>query len=174
MGYDSHFSLSFEKKDKSCFTEQEQNNIIEEIKTVCGEEPNEVTNDQGSPQPPSLFLGFYDRHWYDWADDLKKVMLKFPEMSLHVTREGEDHEDTQKAYWKVGAKDWEECSDIVLERPVSDDDTVFIAVFEPMDSSISIIAVPADEDPEDYAEISNTCHWQKVDKMIFCGTKITL
>ena len=178
MGYDSHFSLTFKKKDKAYFSEKETDKIISDIEASCNETPDETTNGH-TLGIPSLFLGFYDRHWYDWGKDLAKVMKQHPELSLHVTREGEDHDDTEKAYWKAGGKEFVDCSDIILERPDPEEDTVTAAVIDSKDNSLSLVAIPTGVDPDEwlyehFEGWDSNCTWQIIDKFRFNGTEIIL
>lgn len=179
MGYDSHFTLTFAKKDKSYFSDEEVENLRKEIKDVSREDSDGTYHYHDKNGRPNVQLYFNERHWYDWGEDLAKVMKNHPGMSLLVIREGEDHDDTEKAFWKPGATEFEDCSDIVLEREVSEDDFATVAIIDSKDNSLSIVAVPAGVDPDEWLEdhfdgFDSNCTWQTVDRFRFYGQEVGL
>jgi len=95
MGYDSNFNLRFWKQNKQDFTEDESKKLIDEAEKISDYRVDDFYIDGNSG---SLFAFVYSVHWYDWSNDLTELMKRHPELSLEVSREGEDREDTERVF----------------------------------------------------------------------------
>lgn len=165
MGYYSNFLLAFKKADNSGFSDEEAAAIENEISQETGLKANESAV---SGVQKMLVIEYWDIKWYDWLEDLTRIMRERPDLSLHVTREGEDHDDTEKAYWEAGGEEFVDCSDIVISRPDPPCDGITVAVLDSKDSSLALITVPAGSDPDEWlarnlAHFDSNCTWQAVD-----------
>lgn len=177
MGYDSNFNLRFWKQNKEDFTKEESKKIIEEVEKIS--EYN-VDDFYADGQTNSLFAFIYSVHWYDWNKDLTKMMKKHPELSLEVSREGEDREDTERVLWPFGGKEFKDFSDVTISLPYPDKATVSVAIIDTKDSSLTLMAVPADADDieewlmEHDDSYDSNCTYQVVTKASLFGTQINL
>lgn len=177
MGYDSNFNLRFWKQDKEDFTEEESKKIIDEVEKISGYNVDDSYADGNSS---SLFAFVYSVHWYDWHDDLAKLMKQHPELSLEVNREGEDREDTERVFWPFEGKEFTDFSDVTFSLPYPDKETVSVAIIDTKDASLTLVAVPADtEDIEEwldnnYADYDSNCTYQVVNTAYLFGTQINL
>ena len=177
MGYDSNFNLRFWKQNKEDFTEDESKKIINEVEKISDYNVDDVYADGNSS---SLFAFVYSVHWYDWRDDLTKLMKRHPELSLEVSREGEDREDTEKVFWPFDGNEFTDFSDVTISLPYPDKATVSVAIIDTKDSSLTLVAVPADtEDIEEWLmehddRFDSNCTYQVVTKANLFGTQIQL
>lgn len=177
MGYDSNFNLRFWKQNKEDFTKDESKKIIDEVEKISGYNVDDFYADG---QTNSLFAFIYSVHWYDWNKDLTELMKKHPELSLEVSREGEDREDTERVFWPFEGKGFKDFSDVTISLPYPDKATVSVAIIDTKDSSLSLIAVPADtEDIEDwlmehYDSYDSNCTYQVVTKASLFGTQVNI
>ena len=60
-------------------------------------------------------LALYSAKWYDWAEDISKISLKYPDRMLSLEGSGEEKGDMWKAYIKNGKM--QVCNAIVTFEP---------------------------------------------------------
>lgn len=174
MGYDSHFCLSFRKKEDGHLTEKDGRTLSDEIREISNQ-----TKDEMSLDGTQIVLSYFERHWYDFAKDLTALMKKHPDLSLTVTREGEDHDDTVQLTWPAGSDRFYDTSDVSFTPPVPDGSTVTVAVLDTKDSSLSLVSIPSGCDPDEWLEenfkdYDSNCTWQTVGTARLFGTIIEL
>lgn len=49
-----------------------------------------------------VFSACGEMKWYDWREDMEKISLQFPTVTIYLHGEGEDSEDMWNAYFKNG------------------------------------------------------------------------
>ena len=177
MGYDSNFNLRFWKKNKEDLTKDESKKIIDEVEKISDYKVDDFYADG---KTGSLFAFIYSVHWYDWNKDLTKLMQRHPELALEVSREGEDREDTERVFWPFEGKGFKDFSDVTFSLPYPDRATVSVAIIDTKDSSLTLMAVPADADDieewlmEHDDSFDSNCTYQVVTKASLFGTQVNL
>lgn len=107
-------------------------------------------------------------------------MKRHPELSLEVSREGEDREDTERVFWPFGGKGFTDFSDVTISLPYPDKATVSVAIIDTKDASLTLVAVPADTENieewlgDNYADFDSNCTYQVVNTAYLYGTQIQL
>lgn len=79
MGYYTDFNF-----------ENNPDEVIEEINKISGYGDEPETTE------------YYERKWYSWEEDMRKVSKKFPDVIIHLEGNGEEQGDQWKAYFKNG------------------------------------------------------------------------
>lgn len=138
MGYRSHYLMTFRKTDGLSFTQSETDELAAKLKKItdCEADDAEITvNGQA-------FIGIYDIKWYEWENDIQTLMKSLPGVELHLTREGEDHDDTERVLFKDGK--WYAAGPRSFTPPVDDGTRVLVAWTDPKTATLHVDSVKND------------------------------
>ena len=61
-----------------------------------------VPEESPYPNSPFYWLNYDSLKWYDWENDMYKLSKEFPTIVFTLYGEGEDHDDTCRAFFKNG------------------------------------------------------------------------
>lgn len=84
MSYYTWFSLDFDTDNDA---------IDEDSMIKCLENTNEIEKDAAANVADLLKWGGDSWTWYNYEEDMLKVSTLFPDVTFHLTGEGEDRED---------------------------------------------------------------------------------
>lgn len=99
MGYYTYYRLGVKNEDKVPLERQREASLYLAELFDCNEKEKNLILEADYPFG---WISYDSMKWYDWERDMTNVSERFPEIEFILYGEGEERDDTWRAFFKSG------------------------------------------------------------------------